>query len=104
MMGARQGTRRAATAITLLVGGATLALATWIGGSAAWAIAIAGGYVVLAAVAWVWAGGSGDTAAILRWSGDERQRGIDRDAAAMTAAVMAIAVLYGGVCLDRPDR
>jgi lipopolysaccharide export LptBFGC system permease protein LptF len=95
MMGARRGTRRAATAITLLVGGVALALATWIGGSATWAIAIAGVYVVLAAGAWAWAGGSGDTAAILRWSGDERQRGLDRDATAMTAVVMAIAALCG---------
>lgn len=97
MMGTRQGTRRAPTAITLLVGGLALALATWIGGSATWAIAIAGVYVVLAAGAWAWAwaGGSGDTAAILRWSGDERQRGLDRDATAMTAVVMAIAALCG---------
>jgi hypothetical protein len=45
---------------------------------------------VLAVGAYVWAGRSGDVAALLRDGGDERQRGLDRDAMAITAVVMSL--------------
>jgi len=107
MSGMRSRTRRGATSITLLVGGAVLATATWIGGGPAWAIGtalafialafIALAFIALAAGAFVWAGGSGDTAAILGADRDERQGGRDRDATAVTGVVMVVAALVGAV-------
>jgi hypothetical protein len=97
MSGMRSRTRRGATSVTLLVGGAVLATATWIGGSPAWAVGTAVAFIALAAGAFVWAGGSGDTAAILGADRDERQRGLDRDATAVTGVVMVIAALAGAV-------
>ena len=52
---------------------------------------------MLAAGAYVWAGRSSDFAALLRGGGDERQRGLDRDATAITAIVMSIAAVLGAV-------
>ncbi len=83
--------RRGTTSVTLLVGGVAVAVATWVGGSPAWALGVAAAYAVLAALAYVWAGGAGDTAAILRAEPDERQRGLDRDATALTGVAMALA-------------
>jgi hypothetical protein len=97
MSGIRSRTRRGATSIALLAGGAALATATWIGGSTAWAIGTAVAFIALAAGAFVWAGGSGDTAAILGADRDERQRGLDRDATAVTGVVMVIAALAAAV-------
>ncbi len=54
-------------------------------------------YLVLAARAYLWAGGAGDAAAILRAEPDERQRGLDRDATALTGVAMALAALAGAV-------
>lgn len=36
-------------------------------------------------------------AAILRVGGDERQRGLDRDATAITGVVMSVAAIVGGI-------
>jgi hypothetical protein len=88
---------RAATAIILLVGGVGVAIATWLGGNHAWAIAAIVAYAVLAVGAYVWAGRSGDVAALLRDGGDERQRGLDRDAMAITAVVMSFAAVVGAL-------
>jgi hypothetical protein len=81
----------------LVLGGAGVAAATWASdshGSAVGALAI---YAVLATFAFVWAGGTGDVAAILRVGGDERQRGLDRDATAITGLVMSLAAIVGGI-------
>ena len=88
---------RAASAIILLVGGVGVAIATWVGGSHGWAIGAIIAYAVLAAGAYVWAGRSSDVAALMRGGGDERQRGLDRDATAITAMVMAIAAVVGAL-------
>jgi hypothetical protein len=85
---------RAASAIILLLGGVGVAIATWVGGSHGWAIVA---YAVLAAGAYVWAGRSSDVAALIRGGGDERQRGLDRDATAITAIVMSIAAVLGAL-------
>jgi len=89
--------RRGTTSVALLVGGAAVAVATWVGGSPAWALGVAVAYVVLAALTYLWAGGAGDAAAILRAEPDERQRGLDRDATALTGVAMALAALAGAV-------
>ena len=94
---ARRHGYRAATAIILLVGGVGVAIATWLGGNHAWAIAAIVAYAVLAVGAYVWAGRSGDVAALLRDGGDERQRGLDRDATAITAIVMSFAAVVGAL-------
>jgi hypothetical protein len=52
-------------------------------------------YAVAAGIAYVWAGRGGDVAAILRVGGDERQRGIDRDATAISGLAMAVAAIAG---------
>jgi hypothetical protein len=88
---------RAASAIILLLGGVGVAIATWVGGSHGWAIAAIVAYAVLAAGAYVWAGRSSDVAALIRGGGDERQRGLDRDATAITAIVMSIAAVLGAL-------
>ena len=88
---------RAASALILLLGGVGVATATWLGGSHGWALAAIVAYALLAAGAYVWAGRSGDVAALLRVGGDERQRGLDRDATAITAIVMSIAAVLGAL-------
>jgi hypothetical protein len=88
---------RGVAAGVLVVGGAGVAAATWVSGSLGWAIGALAIYAVLAALAFVWAGGSGDVAAILRVGGDERQRGLDRDATAITGVVMSLAAIVGGI-------
>lgn len=89
--------RRGTTSVTLLVGGAAVVVATWVGGNPAWAGGVAAAYLVLAALAYLWAGGAGDTAAVLRAAPDERQRGLDRDTTALTGVAMALAALAGAV-------
>lgn len=92
----RRGSQ-ATSAVVLVVGGAAVAGATWAAGNLAWAIAVMAAYVVLAAGAYLWAGRAGDIAALLRGSGDERQRGLDRDATAFTALVLIVAALAGAL-------
>lgn len=85
---------RAATAGVLAVAGGALAIATWVGGERWLALVVAALYVVLAVAAFVWAGRDGDVAAILRAGGDERQRGLDREATALAGlAMMALAIV-----------
>jgi hypothetical protein len=94
--GARQGHRAASMAV-LLVGGGAVAIAAWVGGHPGVAVAVIGAYVVLAIVAFVWSGGHGDVAAILRSGGDERQRAMDLRAAAGAAYCTALFALGGAV-------
>lgn len=54
-------------------------------------------YLVLAAIAFIWAGGRGDVAAIMRGGGGERQRGIDLRATATAALVTAIFTVGGAI-------
>jgi hypothetical protein len=88
---------RAAAAVVLVAGGAAVAAATWVGGDHGWAIAALIIYAVLATIAFVWAGRSGDVAAILRVGGDERQRGLDRDATAITGLVVTFVAVVGAI-------
>jgi hypothetical protein len=88
---------RGATPLVLVLGGGAVVAATWIGGSHAWAIAATVVYAVLAVIAYVWAGGTGDVAANLRAGGDERQRSVDRDATAITALAMIAVALVGAI-------
>lgn len=92
----KSGFRPAAAAI-LIVGGFAVAAATWTAGDHGWAIGSMAAYVVLAAAAYVWAGRSGDFAMLLRGAGDERQRGLDREATAITAVVMVVVAIVGAV-------
>jgi hypothetical protein len=91
-----RGHRGAAAAVLGITGGA-IAAAVWVGGSPAWAMGALGFYAAAAAVAWRWAGGSGDVAAILRVGGDERQRTMDREATARTGLVMTAVAVVGAV-------
>jgi hypothetical protein len=54
-------------------------------------------YAVAAAVAYLWSGGRGDVAAILRAGGDERQRSIDVQATAVSGLAMALAAVIGAI-------
>ena len=90
------GHRRLAAAITLLAGGA-VAAATWVSGDHGWAIGIAAAYLVLAAITYLWSGRSGDIAAVLRAGGDERQRGLDRDALALSAQATTVVAVVGAI-------
>lgn len=92
----RTGKRGAAAAV-LVVGGGAVAAASWVGGDHGLAIGLLVFYAVAATVAFVWAGGQGDVAAIMRAGGDERQRGLDRDATAITGLVMSFAAITGAV-------
>ena len=87
----------AAAAIVLLAGGVAVGAATWASGDHGWAIAAIAIYAVLGVLAFAWAGGSGDVAAILRVAGDERQRGLDRDATAITGIALTLVAVIGGI-------
>jgi hypothetical protein len=80
-----------------LIGGGGLAAATWISGDHGWAIGIAVAFLFLAAVTFVWSGRSGDIAAVLRAGGDERQRGLDRDALTMSAQATTVVAVVGAI-------
>ena len=75
---------RGVTAAVLLVGGGAVAAATWASGDHGLAVGLVAFYVLAAGVAYLWSGGKGDVAAIMRVGGDERQKSIDRDATAIT--------------------
>jgi hypothetical protein len=68
---------------------------TWLGGQHGLAIALVAFYAVASVVAFLWAGGKGDVAAIMRAGSDERQRTIDRDAGSITAFAMCWAAIVG---------
>jgi hypothetical protein len=79
-----------------------VAAATWFGGDRGWAIGAIVVYGGLAVAAYLRAGQSGDVAALLRRGGDERQRGLDRDAAAFTALRWSSFAVFGA--LIQPGR
>jgi hypothetical protein len=81
----------------LLVGGGALTAATWVGGDHGLAIGLLVFYAVAGVVAYLWSGGKGDVAAIMRAGGDERQRAIDRDATSFACIAMVVAALTGAV-------
>jgi hypothetical protein len=69
--------RTHATTGMLAVLGAAITGATWVGGEHGLAIALAGLDVLSFAGSCLWSRGTGNVAAIIRLSGDERQRLID---------------------------
>lgn len=89
--------RRSATAAVLLIGGGAVSAAVWIGGDHGLAVGLIIFYIVAAGIAFVWSGGQGDVAAIMRAGGDERQRKIDRDAIALSAYAMGGVALIGTI-------
>jgi hypothetical protein len=88
---------RAASAAILIVGGGAVAAAIWAGGDHGWAVAALVIYAVIAGLVYVWTGRSGDWAAILRGGGDERQRGLDRDAWAISGLGMTLVAIIGAI-------
>jgi hypothetical protein len=88
---------RSASAAVLAIGGGALAVALWISGDVAFALVAVAFYAIAATVAYLWSGRDGDVAAILRSGGDERQRGLDRDATAITGLAMAGAAIIGAI-------
>jgi len=88
---------RGATVAVLAVGGGAVAAGTWLGGSHGLAVGLVAFYALASVIAYVWAGGRGDVAAILRAGGDERQRTIDRDATSITGLAMVLAAITGAV-------
>lgn len=98
MMTARTTTgHRSASALVLLIGGGALAVAAWIGGEPTLAVMLVGFYVVVAVIAYLWSGGKGDVAAVMRAGGDERQRMLDRDATAVSGVAMGAAAIVGAI-------
>ena len=89
--------RRSATSGILLVGGGAIAVATWVSGDHGLAVGLVVFYVIAAGIAYVWSGRDTDVAAIMRWDGDERQFGIDREANVITAHAMGIAAIIGAI-------
>ena len=57
--------------------GGAVAAATWASGDHGLAIGLVIFYAVASVIAYIWSGGSGDVAAIMRVAGDERQKRID---------------------------
>ena len=88
---------RGLTAGVLVVAGVALTAAMWSHGEHGLAVATGAFYVVAATAGFVWAGGTGDVAAIMRAGGDERQRAIDVEATAVTGLVLIVAIVVGGV-------
>src|SRR5262245_55350057 len=97
----RRGHRGAAAAI-LFVGGGAVAAATWASGNRKWSIVVLVLYVAFSAIAYAWAGHPTDVGQLLRGGGDERQRALDRDATAITGAVLSVvAVVWAIISLAR---
>ena len=90
-------THRARVAAVLVAAGIALTAAMWSHGQVGLAVATGIFYAVAATASFVWAGGSGDVAAIMRAGGDERQRAIDVEATAVTGLVLIVAIVVGGV-------
>ena len=93
---ARNGHRWAAAAV-LLIGGAAVSIAVWLAGEPGTAAIVFGAYLVFAAVALVWSGGSGDVAAIMRGRSDERQRTIDLRATAAAGTATAVFTVVAAI-------
>jgi hypothetical protein len=83
--------------VILLVGGGAVAIGAWAGGHPGVAALVIGAYVMLAAIAFVWSGGRGDVAAIMRGGGDERQVAIDLRATALASVATAMFAVGGAV-------
>ena len=101
---AKRRGHRAATASVLAVAGGALAAATWIGGAHGLALGLVAFYAVAATVAFVWSGRDSDIAAIMRVGGDERQRGLDRDATALSGLAIGIAAIIGAIVAAARDH
>jgi hypothetical protein len=97
MMNVTRSGHRSASAAVLIVGGGAIAVATWVGGDHGLAVGFVVFYLLAAGVAYWWSGGEGDVAAIMRVGGDERQRGLDRDAIAISGVAVAAAALVGAI-------
>ena len=92
----KKGHRAVSVAPLLIIGGA-LAAAFWIGGHPAIAGIVIAIYAVFAVVAFVWGGGGGDVAAILRGGSDERQHDIDLRATAVAGTVTALFTIVAAI-------
>ena len=96
----RQSSRnghRGLSAAVLLVGGGAVAIAAWVGGHPGVAAAVIGAYIVLAVIAFVWSGGGGDVAAIMRGGSDERQHALDLRATAAAGSATALFTVAAAV-------
>jgi len=91
--------KRAAGTATLVVGGGALSIGAWVGGEPYLALMMSAFYLVAGVVVYLWAGGGGDVAALLRASGDERQRQVDVRATVVAAYAM-MSFCVGGAVLD----
>jgi hypothetical protein len=95
----RARSRSFATTATLAVLGGAISIASWIGGEHTLALGLAVFYVFGCVGSYLWSRGRGDVAAIMRLSGDERQRLIDIRATAI-AALATLAFCLGGAVVD----
>src|SRR3954464_2439280 len=95
-MNVRLKRRVPSTAVLVVVGGA-IAAATWVSGEHGFAVALAIFYLVAGGVAYLWSGGKGDVAAIMRVDGDERQRQMDREATAWSGVSMGAFAIAGTI-------
>ncbi|MEP7054574.1 MAG: hypothetical protein ABI912_04935 [Actinomycetota bacterium] len=91
-----RGHRSASTAVLAIFGGA-LAAATWANGDHGFAIALVVFYAIASVIAWIWSGGSGDVAAIMRVGGDERQKHLDLQATAYAGLAATMFALIATV-------
>lgn len=91
--------RSLATTATLAVGGGAITVASWIGGQHGLAIGLAVFYAVGCVLSYLWSRGRGDVPAIMRLSGDERQRLIDIRATAF-AGLATLLFCLGGAVVD----
>jgi hypothetical protein len=91
--------QRTATVAVLAVGGGAVTVGTWLGGQHGLAVGLGLFYLICMVIAYLWAGGDGDVAAILRVSGDERQRALDLRATAISGLAMGLFCI-GGLVVD----
>ncbi|MEA2716114.1 MAG: hypothetical protein QOI56_1585 [Actinomycetota bacterium] len=91
--------RLVTTGAFLLLPGAAITVGAWVGGEPYLAICLAVFYAVFGVVAYLWSGGGGDVAAIMRVEGDERQRLIDLHAT-VASFYAVLAFCLGGAVFD----
>jgi hypothetical protein len=89
--------RLLSTGAFLLVPGAALAVAAWIGGEPYLAVLLFPFFLLCSVVMYLWSGRGGDVAALLRVQGDERQKLIDLRATAVAAGAVLVFCLGGMV-------